>query len=785
MELSAWLLSEENLIRLAHTECEAAFLVVVVYFATRLLGKWLPARWRFSLWFLVFFRLLMPGVPPLPWGIFPALSPPASAIQNFVVKEPASAPVETPQAPSEEAADLPAPSISAPEAPIEPVKEAWVPSWRLILGLLWSIGFLLLVVRRIWLGVRLARQRRTWRLIDHPVPNKFVQDYRRKFGPLVPPVKLFFVPNLTAPALVGGIWPCILFPEGMLKRFSTKEAHLILLHELIHVRAWDVLVDRLALFLTYLHWFNPPAWFALARLREERELRCDEAVLDFVGEKRAASYGGALLKIVEDVKRPVQLPGAVGVFGGAAALTRRIHMIARYRRCTRWQELFGWMLLMLLFLFGFCERQADVRGQDAKTKDTPVAETPDAKVKIAGVCRDENDKPLKDVHVELYQDDFGKMTAERLKEVVTDGEGRFALPDLIAPRTKDGIGHALVLKAEGRASVIAWSGPKALDKMAITLPPAAALRGRVTDTKDKPVAGAQVWTDGLVLDGHNGHRLLEGFHSARTDADGRYAITDLAAWDPAAEKPRKGRSEFAGRLISVRHPNYGTHQQIYQRIPNSVDFVLEPTASVEGRVIDEMSGKPAAKVSVLYSRTDNRMLIASPVFTNEEGKYQLPSLEPGTYNIRATAPPDRGYVGIYDFVVVGGRTYTAPDIKFVEGGWLEGHVVDADSGKPFTKVDVNGGRQLTEYDKIGAKLMVGSSPRPHRKASALLRCPVDVDDQGYFRLRVAPGVQFPFIVQYDVWNRTQRREYFEKGVEVKPGEITSVVFRVMPKAPAP
>ena len=123
-------------------------------------------------------------------------------------------------------------------------------------------------------------------------------------------------------------------------------------------------------------------------------------------------------------------------------------------------------------------------------------------------------------------------------------------------------------------------------------------------------------------------------------------------------------------------------------------------------------------------------------------------------------------------------------MKFVEGGWLEGHVVDAESGKPLTKVDADDGKPLTQYDKIGAKLKIGSSARPLPKSGGIT-VSADVDDQGYFRLRVAPGVQFPVIVQYDVWQRTQRREYFEKGVEVKPGEITSVVFRVLPKPPIP
>ena len=47
MDPFASLLSEPFLTRLAYTECEAAVLVVVVYLATRMLGKWIPARMAF------------------------------------------------------------------------------------------------------------------------------------------------------------------------------------------------------------------------------------------------------------------------------------------------------------------------------------------------------------------------------------------------------------------------------------------------------------------------------------------------------------------------------------------------------------------------------------------------------------------------------------------------------------------------------------------------------------------------------------------------------------------
>ena len=143
--------------------------------------------------------------------------------------------------------------------------------------------------------------------------------------------------------------------------------------------------------------------------------------------------------------------------------------------------------------------------------------------------------------------------------------------------------------------------------------------------------------------------------------------------------------------------------------------------------------------------------------TNEEGKYQLTSLEPGTYNIWVNAPEDRVCVAIDSFVVEGGKTYTAPDMKFVEGGWLEGHVVDAESGKPLTKVDADGGKPLTEYDEIGAKLMIGCE-RTIVPKSFGLSCPPTLTTRDTFGSASPPAFSSRLSWQYAVWNRTQRRE---------------------------
>lgn len=92
-----------------------------------------------------------------------------------------------------------------------------------------------------------------------------------------------------------GIWrPMILLPQASLQ-WPPQRLQMVLLHELAHVKRRDCLWQLLAHLVTSLHWFNPLAWLAASRLRNHRELACDDAVLN--SGVRASDYAQTLLDL--------------------------------------------------------------------------------------------------------------------------------------------------------------------------------------------------------------------------------------------------------------------------------------------------------------------------------------------------------------------------------------------------------------------------------------------------------------------------------------------------------
>ena len=81
------------------------------------------------------------------------------------------------------------------------------------------------------------------------------------------------------PGIFGIVRPVLLLPEGILERLTAEQMRAVVAHEMEHVRRRDNLTFAVHMVVEALFWFFPPVWWIGARLIEERERACDEAVV--------------------------------------------------------------------------------------------------------------------------------------------------------------------------------------------------------------------------------------------------------------------------------------------------------------------------------------------------------------------------------------------------------------------------------------------------------------------------------------------------------------------------
>ncbi|GAB3750169.1 M56 family metallopeptidase [Spirosoma pomorum] len=89
--------------------------------------------------------------------------------------------------------------------------------------------------------------------------------------------------SIAVPVVVGAIKPVLLIPIGLATNLSIQEIEAVLAHELAHVKRQDYAVNLLQSLVDVLYFFHPALWWLSARVREERELCCDDLAIQACG----------------------------------------------------------------------------------------------------------------------------------------------------------------------------------------------------------------------------------------------------------------------------------------------------------------------------------------------------------------------------------------------------------------------------------------------------------------------------------------------------------------------
>jgi bla regulator protein blaR1 len=99
------------------------------------------------------------------------------------------------------------------------------------------------------------------------------------------------------PGIFGIVRPVLLWPATISEHLQDSHLSAILAHEVSHVRRRDNLAAAMHMAVEAIFWFHPMVWWLGARLLEERELACDEEVLQLGNSP--SIYAESILKTCE------------------------------------------------------------------------------------------------------------------------------------------------------------------------------------------------------------------------------------------------------------------------------------------------------------------------------------------------------------------------------------------------------------------------------------------------------------------------------------------------------
>jgi protocatechuate 3,4-dioxygenase beta subunit len=297
----------------------------------------------------------------------------------------------------------------------------------------------------------------------------------------------------------------------------------------------------------------------------------------------------------------------------------------------------------------------------------------------------DEDVPVKSVEVQLQPQGGGRRRGMGLgrgdvdqDKIEPQGDGKFLIKAL-DPGTFD-----LTLQPPDFADItktgLKLKNGETTDLGTLRVKESKSISGRITDTSGRPIAGATI--SGLWLDAQ-----MRLSREARSGEDGRFRLSGLG------DQPL--------RNMSVRAEGYANStREGATPGDTAVDFTLEKTGSVVGRVLSVGGAVPPAfRVQAFPEAKENqerqgfRVMIADrpeedKIFTDPSGNFRLDGVDPGIVTITANAD-GKAPARKSGLTVVSDQVVDVGTITLEDGRALRGRVVAAKDDAPVPGATVS------------------------------------------------------------------------------------------------
>jgi len=162
------------------------------------------------------------------------------------------------------------------------------------------------------------------------------------------------------PMLIGIFRPIIVLPN---REYTPEQLQSIFLHELTHMRRFDVAIKWLSLLACAAHWFNPLIWVTRREIDRICELSCDEAVIRSMDKHGKQNYGETLISLASAKKIPLPVLSTT-MCAEKRAIKEGLTAIMKNRKHTKLAILISALLIFSAILVACASGAATARVND-------------------------------------------------------------------------------------------------------------------------------------------------------------------------------------------------------------------------------------------------------------------------------------------------------------------------------------------------------------------------------------------------------------------------------------
>lgn len=207
------------------------------------------------------------------------------------------------------------------------------------LEVIWCIGAIVTAFAILIPHIRFCNINKTAVPVENDKLDAFITEHHIKRQ-----VQVKQSENIMSPVTYGIITPVILLPKS-LRQSSEEQLRFVLVHELTHIRHFDVLLKWLLFAAVSIHWFNPFVWVMYVLANRDIELSCDETVLQTMdGKFSRTAYAMALINLEEHKLKA----SPIGNYFSRNAIEERITSIMKTKKITALSVLIAFILVAVI-----------------------------------------------------------------------------------------------------------------------------------------------------------------------------------------------------------------------------------------------------------------------------------------------------------------------------------------------------------------------------------------------------------------------------------------------------
>ena len=173
---------------------------------------------------------------------------------------------------------------------------------------------------------------------------------------------VYLCDNIAVPFVFGIFRPKIYLPKGL----TEQDQNYVINHEKVHIKHWDHIWKLVAFVITCIHWFNPLVWLSFFLMEKDMEMRCDEKVVQNLGNEHKKDYSRCILSLAANRRF---IPKAYLSFGDSDT-KKRVKNVLNYKKPSFWAGILLSLVTVIVTIGMYTKNDIVV----PPVTDTPVAE---------------------------------------------------------------------------------------------------------------------------------------------------------------------------------------------------------------------------------------------------------------------------------------------------------------------------------------------------------------------------------------------------------------------------